>query len=142
MILLDANVLIYAHRQDAQDHEKYLRWLENVLNGNKLFGVSDLVLSSVIRITTHPQIFKNPSSLKEILVFIEQIRSSSQYRAVNPGTNHCDLFISLARSFKLKGNDIPDAFLAALALEGEYELITTDKGFSRFPSLRWRHPFN
>ncbi len=142
MILLDVNVLIYAHRQDTQLHEKYRRWLEGVVNGNKLFGVSDIVLSAVIRITTHPQIFKNPSSPKEVLVFVEQIRACSQCMIVNPGQKHWDIFVSLIQSFKLTGNAIPDAFLAALAIEWDYELITTDHGFSRFPALKWRPPLS
>jgi uncharacterized protein len=140
MILLDANVLIYAHREDMQHHGKYLQWLENIVNGNKVFGISDFVLSSVVRITTHPKIFKHPSSTKEILAFVEQIRKSSQCVVVNQGPKHWENFLLLVRSLKLTGNDIPDAFLAALAIEWDYELITTDQGFARFPSLRWRHP--
>ncbi len=140
MILLDANVLIYAHRQDAQNHEKYRSWLENVINGNELFGVSDIVLSAVVRIATHPQIFKNPSSLKDILIFVQQVRGCSHCLMVNSGPKHWDIFCSLIRSLKLSGNAIPDAFLAALALEWGYDLVTTDQGFSRFPSLKWHHP--
>jgi len=140
MILLDANVLIYAHRQDAQNHEKYRHWLESIINGNELFGISENVLSSVIRITTHPQIFKKPSSLKEVLTFIEQVRSPAHCLIVNPGPKHWDIFCSLIRTLKLTGNAVPDAFLAALALEWGYDLVTTDQGFSRFPSLKWHHP--
>lgn len=140
MILLDANVLIYAHREDTAQHEQYRAWLESKINGNELFGISDAVLSSVIRITTHPQIFKTPSTPKEILIFIEQLRKCSHCLNVNPGQKHWDIFTSLVRSLKLTGNAIPDAFLAALALEWGYELITTDQGFVRFPALKYRHP--
>ena len=140
MILLDANVLIYAHRQDMDQHIQYRRWLENVTDNQEMFGVSDMVLSAVIRITTHPKIFKAPSPIKDILLFIEQIRGCSRCLLVTPGPRHWDIFCSLVRSLKLTANAIPDAFLAALALEWGYELVTTDQGFSKFPSLKWQHP--
>ncbi len=140
MILLDANVLIYAHRQDAQRHEQYRLWLENIINGSESFGVSNVVLSAVIRIATHPQIFKKPSSLKDVLIFVEQIRACSNFLPVNPGSKHWDIFCSLIRTLKLTGNAVPDAFLVAIALEWGCELVTTDRGFSRFPSLKCRHP--
>ena len=140
MILLDANVLIYAHREDTPDHSQYRQWLEGILNNTEPFGINDIVLSSVIRITTHPQIFKKPSPLKDVLKFIGQVRSCSHCLPANQGPRHWSIFCSLVQSLKLAGNAVPDAFLAALALEWGHELITTDKGFARFPSLKWRHP--
>ena len=142
MILIDANVLIYAFRKDTLQHDKYLQWLKNIVNGHTMFGVSDLVLSTVVRITTHPRIYKNPSSSREVLNFINAVRSCPMCLTVNPGPKHWDTFSSLIESLKLIGNDIPDAYLAALAIEWDYELVTTDQGFSRFPSLKWQHPFN
>ena len=140
MILLDANVLIYAHREDTPDHSRYRQWLENILNSTEPFGISDIVLSAVIRIATHPQIFKKPSPLKDVLKFIGQVRSCPHCLLANQGPQHWSIFYSLVQSLKLTGNAVPDAFLAALALEWGHGLITTDKGFARFPSLKWRHP--
>jgi len=142
MILLDANVLIYAHRQDVESHGKYRLWLENLINSNEAFGISENVLSSVVRITTHPKIFKKPSTPKEVLAFIDQVREPKHCLIVSPGSKHWDIFSSLIRTLRLTGNAIPDAFLAALALEWGYELVTTDQGFSRFPSLKWHHPLS
>ena len=142
MNILDANVLIYAHREDSENHAHYRRWLEKLLNGQELFGVNTVVLSAVIRIATHPNIFKDPSPIKEVMAFIEQVRNSSNCLVVNPGERHWDIFCSLIRSLKLTGNAVPDAYLAALAMEWGYDLITTDQGFSRFPALKWHHPLS
>ena len=65
MILPDVNVLIYAFRSDSADHSNYKKWLEAVINGDAAFGVAPQVLSSVVRICTHPRVFKQPSDLKE-----------------------------------------------------------------------------
>ncbi len=140
MILLDANVLIYAQRKDAVKHPQYRDWLEDLLNSQGSFGVNDNTLSTVIRITTNPKIFKDPTSLKDIFLFIEQVRRCPNCLMVNPGSRHWEIFTSLVKSLKLTGNAIPDAFLAALALEWGYDLVTTDQGFSHFPALKCRHP--
>ena len=64
MILMDVNVLVYAHREVVKDHLAYREWLESIINGNTKYGFSELVLSGFIRIVTHPQIFVLPSSLE------------------------------------------------------------------------------
>jgi predicted nucleic acid-binding protein len=61
---------------------------------------------------------------------------------VSPGPRHWDLFVRLCRAAGVRGNLVPDAFLAALVIESGCELVTTDRDFSRFPGLRWRHPFD
>ena len=142
MILIDVNVLIYALRRDMPNHDKYHAWLEDVVNAQDMFGVSELTLSSVIRVVTHPNIYKEPSALKDVLAFIEEIRRSPSCVFVGPGDRHWSIFLSLIKTLKLTGNAIPDAYLAALAIEWGYELVTTDKGFARFELLKWRHPLS
>ena len=142
MFLLDVNVLVYAHREDRPEHEPIRRWLEEVLNGDRAFGLADLVLSGFLRVVTHPRVFTTPSPLAEALAFVSEVRERANRVEVRPGPRHWDVFTSLCRAVSAKGNQVPDAFLAALAIESGSEWITTDRGFARFPGLRWRHPLD
>lgn len=141
MLLCDVNVLVYAHREDASNHAAYLQWLEDVINSDANFAVSELVLSGFLRIVTHPKIFNPPSSLEDALDFITTIRQQPNCTVVTPGTRHWSIFQTLCETANAKGNLIPDAYHAALAIESGCEWITTDRGFSRYPGLRWRTPF-
>ncbi len=142
MLLPDVNVLVYAHRQDAPDHRRYLGWLEQVINSDEAFGLADLVLSGFLRVVTHPRVFGPPSSLGDALAFVTALRARPNCVPVAPGMRHWDLFTSLCHRAGAKGNLVPDAYLAALAMESGSEWITTDRGFARFPGLRWRHPLD
>ena len=139
-MLPDVNVLVYAHREDAAHHAACRAWLEDVVNGNESFGISELVLSGFMRVATHPKIFAKPSSLADALEFSEQLRSRPNCVQVAPGRRHWDIFRALCIEAGAKGNLVPDAFLAAIAIEAGCEWITTDRDFARFKSLRWRHP--
>ena len=142
MVLPDVNVLIYAHRGDAPEHARYARWLEDVARGDAAFGLSELVLSAFLRVVTHPRIFAPPTPLADALAFVEGLRERPNSAPIAPGPRHWDLFTSLCRRADARGNLVPDAYLAALAIESGSEWITTDRGFARFPGLRWRHPFD
>lgn len=140
MILVDVNVLVYAHRKDAVGHLNYLKWMEGVLSSEQSFGMSSLVLSSFIRLVTNARVFPVPTSLKDALAFTQEIRSRPNCVLLQPGPRHWEIFINLCELVQAKGNLIPDAFLAALAIETGSEWITTDRDFSRFKGLRSRHP--
>ena len=140
MRLVDVNVLVYAHRPDAARHQEYADWLRGLLAGEEPYGVSDLVLSSFLRIVTNPRVFKQPTPMEVALAFAEAVRAQPNCVPVEPGQRHWGIFIGLCRSGGVKGNLVPDAYLAALAIESGSEWVTTDRDFSRFPGLRWRHP--
>jgi len=140
MILIDVNILVYAYRADSPNHQAYASWLEEVVNGDAAYGLSDVVLSGFLRVVTHPRVFTPPSPVKDALIFANQIRGQSHCVAIRPREQHWDLFCRLCEGVEAKGNLIPDAYLAALAIESGCEWITTDRDFSRFPGLRWRHP--
>lgn len=140
MFLCDVNILVYAHREDAPEHDRYRRWLEGVLNGNESYGVSELVLSGFLRIVTHPKVFAVPSPFKAALQFAEQVRSQPHCVLVMPGPRHWEIFTRFCRQTGASGNRVPDAYLAALALESGCEWVTSDRGFDRYEGLRWRHP--
>jgi toxin-antitoxin system PIN domain toxin len=140
MVLPDVNVLVYAHRADSPDHQEYRQWLQDLVNGDAAFGMADLVLSGFLRVVTHPRVFQDPSPLDSALEFVNQIRSRPGFVSVAPGDRHWDIFEGLCRTADARGNRVPDAYLAALAIEHGAEWVTTDRDFARFPGLRWRHP--
>jgi uncharacterized protein len=140
MVLPDVNGLVYAHREDAVGHARYRAWLEELVNGGEPFGLADLVLSGFLRVVTHPRVFSPPSPLEAALEFAEQLRSAPNCVPVAPGERHWEIFTRLCRDAGAKGNLVPDAYLAALAIESGSEWVTTDRGFARYPGLRWRHP--
>jgi hypothetical protein len=142
MILIDVNVLVYAHRAELPNHEAYRRWLEACVGSDQAFGVCDLVLSGFLRIVTHPKIFKVPTPLEEALHVVARLRDQPNGVRVTPDARHWEIFVRLCRVAGVKGNLIPDAYLAALAIESGSEWITTDRDYSRFPGLRWRHPLD
>jgi len=140
VILLDVNVLVYAHRADAPNHPRYRAWLESTINTDVAYGIADLVLSGFLRVVTHPRVFHKPSPLTAALAFVGQVRSRPNCVGVAPGERHWEIFMRLCRETEAKGNLIADAYLAALALESGSDWITTDRDYTRFPGLRWRHP--
>ena len=142
MILPDVNVLVYAFIEEAPDHERYLEWLESLVNGREQYALADLVLSGFLRVVTHPRVQVSPASIEEAIGFVEGIRDRPTCTSVRPGPRHWSLFLDLCRRVGAKGNLVPDAYLAALAIEAGGEWVTTDRDFARFPDLRWRHPFD
>jgi toxin-antitoxin system PIN domain toxin len=140
VILTDVNVLVYAHRRDTPNHGAYCDWLEAVINGDQAYGMADLVLSGLIRVVTHPRVFNPPSTLEQALAFANAVRHQPNCALVRPGPRHWTIFENLCKVASAKGNLVPDAYLAALAIESGSEWITTDRDYSRFPQLSWRHP--
>ena len=140
MVLLDVNVLVYAHRAEAPHHKRYQRWLQEQVSSGEAFGISELVLSAFVRVVTHPRIFRTPTPLQEAFRAVGILRDQPNGVLVSPGPRHWDIFADLCRKAEAKGNLVPDAYLAALAIESGCEWITTDRDYSRFPGLRWRHP--
>jgi toxin-antitoxin system PIN domain toxin len=140
MMLLDVNVLVYAFRKDAPRHDQYAQWLRDLVDGDQTFGVPDLVSSGFLRVVTHHRVFQLPSSFDEALRFVDELRRSPVFVHVAPGPRHWDIFVQLCRSVDARGNLVPDAYLAAMAIESGCQWITTDRDYSRFPGLRWRTP--
>jgi toxin-antitoxin system PIN domain toxin len=141
MVLLDVNVLVYAHRVDAPGHDAYHSWLEDLVNAEAGFGLCDLALSGFLRVVTHPHVFSVPTPLEKALAFSNELRSRDNCILVAPGERHWGIFEGLCRAAKVRGNLVPDAYFAALAIEHGAEWITADRDYARFPELRWRHPF-
>ena len=142
MILPDVNVLVYAHREECERHIEYRRWLEELWAAPSTFGISDLVLSSCLRILTHPRVFAMPTPVELALRYVNQIRQQSNCIVISPGARHWTIFSNLCHKTRARGNLVTDAYLAALAIESGAEWVTTDRDFARFPGLNWRHPLD
>lgn len=142
MELLDVNILVEAHREDAPKHARIHPWLKAELKTYPGVGVSELVLSGFLRVVTHPKVFKEPTPLDAALSFVDDLRSRPALRIVQPGPEHWRIFADLLKRYEAKGNLIPDAYHAALALEFGYEWVSLDRGFSRYRELKWRHPLD
>lgn len=140
MLLPDVNVLVYAHAEQAERHAEHRAWLEKVLAGDQAYAYSELVLSGFVRVVTNPRAFDPPSSIESALDFARQIRGRPNAVQVTPGPRHWDIFCNLCVTAGARGNLVPDAYLAALAIESGSEWISTDRDYARFPGLRWRHP--
>jgi uncharacterized protein len=136
MLLVDANVLIYAFRRDLSQHTTAKRWLERKLSADEpleLLAVSELAF---FRITTNRRAFAQPSTFEEALRFIDAVRSCPIVSELHPGPEHRSIFVRLARDYHLTWNDLSDAFVAAAAIEAGAILASADRGFARFRSLR------
>lgn len=142
MILCDINVLVFAHREDAVDHERYADWLVETMDSDTAYGVSELVLSGFMRIVTNRRIMKAPSTVEQALGFMDDLRERANAVTLTPGARNWGIFERLCRDAGATGDLVPDAYLAALAIEHGAELITADRDFARFAGVRWRHPFN
>jgi toxin-antitoxin system PIN domain toxin len=103
-------------------------------------GLSELVLSGFVRVATHPRVFSPPASIERALEFANALRAQPNAVIIEAGERHWDVFQQLCMEVSAKGNLVADAYLAALAIVSGSEWITTDRDFSRFPGLHWRHP--
>lgn len=140
MQLPDVNVLIYAHREDAPEHDRYAAWLRGLTEAQEPFALSDTVLADVIRIVSNPKIFDPPSPMSSAVTFCQRLVDWPRAVMLVPSRRHWDIFTGLCAN--VQGSLVSDAYLAAMAIEHGCELITTDSDFARFPGLRWRHPFS
>lgn len=137
MRLADVTVLVAAFRADSPGHRTCRELVEAMVDGPLPYGVSDLVLSGFLRVATHPRVFDPPTPTAAALAFAEAYREAPNAVPITPGRRHWQIFTDLCRSAGAKGNLVPAAYFAALALESGCEWVTADRDFARFPDLRW-----
>lgn len=140
MILPDVNVLVAAFREDADRHAVAQPWLEAVVNGTTAIVIPGVVLSGFVRIVTHPRVFSPPADIETTLGFVEDLRGAARFLPGDPGPRHWRTFADLCREGRATGNLVPDAYIAASAIEFDATVVTFDRGFARFPGVRWEEP--
>ena len=140
MRCVDTNVLVYAYRSDLPEHGDYRQLLELWANDDEPLGVPDLVLSGFVRIMTNRRVFREPTDPNEVWAAVQALREAPAVVTLRPGERHWELFRQLATDIDARGNDVPDAYLAAYAVENNATFLSADRGFARFRRLTWRHP--
>jgi uncharacterized protein len=136
MLCADVNVLVDAFRTDAPGHEQARAWLEGARRCNEPLALLPEVASAFVRIVSNRRIWRLPSSARDALDFVSALRASPSVRWQHAGPRRWDIFDSLVRELGLTGDDVPDAYLAAAALETGATFVTSDRGFARFRDLR------
>ena len=142
MRLVDVNVLVYAFRADSPEHAAHRAWIEAMVGSDEAYAVSDQVLAGFLRVVTHPRALRPPTPIEPALAFARAFRDRPNAIPVAPGARHWDIFTRLCTEAGARGNLVPDAWLAALAIESGCEFVTTDRDYARFPGLRWKHPLD
>ena len=139
MILCDVGVLLAAMMEHSPHHQACFAPVERLRMRGSPHAVSELILAAVVRIATNPKVFKPPAKAAEGFAFVDLLRADPSAITVAPGARHWGIFRGLVEDHGLRGPDTTDAYLAALAIEHGCEWWTIDRGFSRFPKLRWRN---
>jgi toxin-antitoxin system PIN domain toxin len=140
VILVDANILLYAEDQLSPHHVKAQTWWDAALSGESPVCLCWTVLGAFIRIGTNPRVFDQPLSLDQAITRVQSWLDQPCTRIVNPTERHWTVFRQLLSQGQAVANLVTDAHLAALAVEHGCELISTDADFSRFAGIRWRNP--
>lgn len=142
VLLPDVNVLVHGFRRESPQHDQHAAWLERLVNGPADFAISELVLSGFLRVVTHPQIFRTPAPSGTAVEFVRAVVNAPTCVRLRPGPRHLGLFEQFCLDVGATGNTVPDAYHAALAVESGSTWVTNDRGFARFPGLRWQTPFD
>lgn len=140
MILVDANVLIYAIDADSPHHAPARRWLEQALSGTRPIGFAWIVILAFLRLTTRSGILRSPLPTERALAYVDEWLAQPYARAVSPGEGHWPILRKLLRDSGTAANLTSDAHLAAAALELGASVCTTDGDFERFPGLERVNP--
>jgi toxin-antitoxin system PIN domain toxin len=140
VILVDANILLYAANHSAPDHDRALKWLDGKLNGSARVGLPWPSLLAFVRLASNPSILRNPVSPYAAWQQVSDWLASDVAWIPAPGEHHADILGKLLAVRSMTSRLVPDAHLAALAIEHGVTLCSTDGDFSRFPGLKWENP--
>ena len=140
MILVDANILIYAHVSSFSQHDAARDWLDQQLNGSTRVGLPWGSILAFLRLVTNPRVFEHAEPIEDAW---RQVREWLAFEVVwipQPTERHAELLGQLLALPGIHGNLLPDAHLAALAIEHGLTLCSSDGDFARFRGLRWQNP--
>jgi toxin-antitoxin system PIN domain toxin len=141
VIIPDLNLLIHAYNTGSRRHDAARGWWEEALSRPApTVGLPWVVVLGYIRLTTHPRIMDRPLSPSLACADVESWLDQPQVTLLHPGKRHASVLFDLLRGLGTAGNLTTDAHLAALAMEYQATLFTTDADFARFPGLRWENP--
>ena len=142
MILIDANLLIYAHVKNLPQHLAAKDWLDKCLNASAPVGLPWPSLLGFLRIVTNPRIFERPESIKDAWKQVKEWLECQSAWIPRPAERHVEILEGLIVDLNITANLVPDAHLAALAIEHGLILCSADGDFGRFPDLKWQNPIS
>lgn len=140
MILPDINLLVHAYNSESPVHAPARAWWEGLLNGTRPVGLAWAAILGFIRVTTHRQILANPLPVTAACAHARAWLAQPYVGLIDPSARHSEILFGLLESLGTAGNLTTDAHLAALAIEHQAELHSTDADFQRFPGLLWVNP--
>ena len=140
MIVPDINLLVHAYNADSRVHAAARAWWEEALSSTRLVGLSWVVILGFIRITTSRRVMAQPLPVDTACALARAWLERANVAVIHPGDRHADTLFALIETLGAAGNLTTDAHLAALAIEHQAELQSTDADFTRFPGLRWTNP--
>jgi uncharacterized protein len=139
-MLLDANLLLYAVDSRSPFHDVAAGWLTDTLNGRRRVGLPWQTIGAFVRIITHPRVTAEPLSSERAWAYVGAWLDADPVW-IPPATDRtARVLLQLTSEMGITGNLVPDAQLAALAIEHGLEVLSADTDFGRFPSVRWRNP--
>ena len=140
MILLEANLLLYAHNTSSKEHRATVSWIEEILGRRVPIGLSWDTILAFLRVSTTPRIFGEPLDVDAAAEIVSDWLRRPNVSIVSPTEQHWEIFSKLLPRSRVRGSLIMDAHLAALAIEHGATLCTNDRDFARFPGLRVEYP--
>lgn len=142
MILVDANLLLYAYNASSRQHDRARLWLEKVFSSPNPVGLAWATILAFLRITSNANAFETPLTISTAAGIVEQWLSLPMVSIVAPGERHWDILNRLLVKEQIRGPLVMDAHLAALAIEHGLTLCTTDRDFTRFEGLHFENPLS
>jgi toxin-antitoxin system PIN domain toxin len=140
VIVLDANLLVYAYDALSPKHREALDFLERVLSGDELVGIPWQTVSAFLRIVSNPRLFQHSRTIEQAVKVIEFWLEQPNVRLLSPGDQHWSILRKVLIDGQVRGPLVSDAQLAALTMEYGGVLYSTDRDFARFAGLRWKNP--
>ncbi len=136
MLCVDVNVLIHLSNRASLQHDSAIAWLEQTITSGESIVIPEIVAAGFVRVSTDRRILENPITAEQALDLIESLLASPRSTMFAARTRTFTIFKTLAIDLGLRGNDITDAWIAAISLDLDATLVTFDRGFRRFPHLR------
>lgn len=140
MIVPDVNVLIHAAHAGSSHHAAARTWWEEVLSSDAPVGLPWVVATGFIRIVTNARILQAPYTPVEAMDIVDGWLARPSVIAIGPGRSHAKILRSFLEPLERGGNLVPDAHIAAITVEHDGTLWSSDRGFAKFEGLRWKDP--
>lgn len=140
MIVVDANILIYAYRSEAAEYAAARTWLERAFSGSEPVRIPWPAVNAFLRLMTKQSLFARPLTIEEAVAIVDEWFTTPAVAVVEPGPQYWPIFREVTRATQATGNLIPDAEIAALTIEHDATLYTADSDFRRFAGLRVVNP--